>query len=311
MIGVLQIVDTLHAGGMERMAVNIANRLPRDRFSSHLCTTRDEGPLAETVLPHVGRLSLRRRHRFDWRALRRLGRHLRENRIQIVHAHGTAMFFALLTRHPVVLWHDHFGRFITEKRSVKTYRLAARRLAGVIAVNDPLAGWSRSELGIDRVWYIPNFVCETNGSTAGDLPGERGARVVCVANFRPEKDHATLLSAMRIVARHNPKAHLLLLGNGSDPGELPPNVTWLGSRSDVPAVLKACDVGVLSSRSEGMPLALLEYGATDCRPSPRASDNVPRCSTMAAPVCLCRRLRPNRWRKRSSPCCNRPNNGPN
>src|SRR5712671_6026689 len=105
MIGVLQIVDTLHVGGMERMAVNIANRLPRDRFRSYLCTTRGEGPLAETVLPDVGRVNLRRKHRFDWRALRQLGRHLRENEIQVVHAHGTAMFFALLTRHPMVLWH--------------------------------------------------------------------------------------------------------------------------------------------------------------------------------------------------------------
>ena len=38
------------------------------------------------------------------------------------------------------------------------------------------------------------------------------------------------------------------------------SVTWLGARSDVPAILRGCDIGVLSSASEGLPLALIEYG---------------------------------------------------
>jgi glycosyltransferase involved in cell wall biosynthesis len=42
--------------------------------------------------------------------------------------------------------------------------------------------------------------------------------------------------------------------------QLDSNITWLGVREDVPSVLRACDVGVLSSISEGLPLALLDYG---------------------------------------------------
>ena len=38
------------------------------------------------------------------------------------------------------------------------------------------------------------------------------------------------------------------------------HVSLLGCRDDVAAVLKGCDVGVLSSSSEGLPLALIEYG---------------------------------------------------
>ena len=34
----------------------------------------------------------------------------------------------------------------------------------------------------------------------------------------------------------------------------------MGPRNDVPAILRACRIGVLSSASEGLPLALLEYG---------------------------------------------------
>ena len=39
------------------------------------------------------------------------------------------------------------------------------------------------------------------------------------------------------------------------------NVTLLGRRTDIAALLAASDVGVLSSRHEGLPVGLLEYGA--------------------------------------------------
>ena len=37
-------------------------------------------------------------------------------------------------------------------------------------------------------------------------------------------------------------------------------MTFLGVRRDIAAILTACDVGVLSSVLEGLPVALLEYG---------------------------------------------------
>src|SRR5712692_7686712 len=55
-IRVLQMVDTLDSGGMERVAVNVANSLRRDRFESALCTTRRDGALAGIVAPDVKRL---------------------------------------------------------------------------------------------------------------------------------------------------------------------------------------------------------------------------------------------------------------
>ena len=104
------------------------------------------------------------------------------------------------------------------------------------------------------------------------MPGQNGFRVVCVANFRPQKDHLNLLEAIRIVLRQIPETHLLLMGNGMETAcfeevrakisgsGLTGHVSVLGLRKDVYAVLRACDIGVLSSSSEGLPLALLEYG---------------------------------------------------
>lgn len=276
--GVMQLSDSLNIGGAERVAVNLANSLPEGRFRSHLCSTRTEGPLAQVVSPSVGRLRLNRTSRFEPRALRRLTTYIEENRIAILHAHGTTLFLATaaaaLSRFPAVIWHDHFGPNSDSERSVPLYGLAARRAAGVIAVNDSLAEWSRSRLRMpaERVWYVPNFVCESpDVAPVSGLPGIPGFRIVCVANLRPEKGHLALLEAMRIVRRAEPRAHLILVGDApheetldrvrAELGrpDLSGHVSWLGLRNDVPAVLRGCDVGVLSSSSEGLPLALIEY----------------------------------------------------
>ncbi len=40
---VLQLIDTLDAGGAERMAVNIANAVNEEGITSYLCATRRGG----------------------------------------------------------------------------------------------------------------------------------------------------------------------------------------------------------------------------------------------------------------------------
>lgn len=275
-VGVLQMVDSLVAGGLERVAVNLANSLPRSRYRAHLCTTRRDGPLDENVSADVERLRLRRSGRFDLLALRRLVAYIRANEIRLIHAHGTSLFLAVLAARfaprPPVVWHDHFG---PEERPVWLYGPVVRRVAAVIAVNESLARWSRARLGVpkDRVYYIPNFAqAPADVRPAEDLPGASGSRIVCVANLRHPKDHSTLLHAMKIVLRRVPEAGLLLVGEPSEPEYvaevrrliaeegLEHHVWCLGFRPDVAAVLRACDVGVLSSTSEGFPLALVEYG---------------------------------------------------
>jgi len=275
----MHIVDTLEVGGAERVAVNIANLLPRERYMVHVCSTRRTGPLADLLVADVGRLDLNRKRRLDIPELWRLIDHIRRNQIQILHAHGTSLFTALLASlfppHPAIVWHDHFGQYAVEDRPDWLYKIAARRINGVIAVTRPLAEWSQQQLRVpaDRVWYVPNFVCEVKPNRGSlRLPGKPGQRIVCVANLRPQKDHLTLLSAMALTIQQMPNAHLLLVG---EPGDAPHfkiikerlmqqglerNVSLLGGRRDVSAILDGCDIGVLSSVSEGLPLALIEYG---------------------------------------------------
>jgi len=274
--GVLHLLDTLEPGGAERMAVTLVNHLPQERFRIFLGTTRREGPLATLVRPEVGRLALNRRWTFDPPALRRLAAFLRQESISILHAHGSSLLVARLATalkpRPALVWHVHYGRLADGGPLDPVYRAAARRIDAVIAVSGPLAGWCRERLGIhpDRVVYLPNFVADAPPGPVPDLPGEPGRRVVCVANLRAEKDHLNLLRAFARVQGEVQEAHLLLAGAEVEPAcaarvreqaaALDGRISFLGSRPDVPALLRGCDVGVLASSSEGFPLSLLEYG---------------------------------------------------
>ncbi len=281
-VGVVHVVDTLNIGGAERVAVNLANLLPRERYEPFLCTTRNEGPLNSYLAPDVGRLSLMRHSRFNFASMARFCHFLDEHNLTIVHAHASSLFFcrmaAWLSNRVKLIWHDHYGRCDFNDRPVWLYRAATRNIAGVITVNQKLADWCRDDLGLPagRVWYIPNLVQERNVLSGGEdylkLPGVPGKRLVCVANLRPQKDHTTLLLAMALLEAEGCGAHLFLVGDSSDPGYvrqiralitslgLDHAVTCMGPRQDIAAILNACDIGVLSSASEGLPLALLEYG---------------------------------------------------
>jgi glycosyltransferase involved in cell wall biosynthesis len=88
-----------------------------------------------------------------------------------------------------------------------------------------------------------------------------------VGRLEPEKDHRTLLRAFRALVAHRPETRLLIVGDGSLRGELESecraldierHVTFLGARSDIPQVLAAFDVFVLSSVQEGVPLSVVE-----------------------------------------------------
>ncbi|MFH1369902.1 MAG: glycosyltransferase [Planctomycetota bacterium] len=89
-----------------------------------------------------------------------------------------------------------------------------------------------------------------------------------IARFAPNKGHIYLIRAFEKVKERVPSAHLILVGEGRLQEILEAeaarttacqSIHFLGRRADIPKVLRAMDVLVLSSiGSEGMPLVILE-----------------------------------------------------
>lgn len=102
---------------------------------------------------------------------------------------------------------------------------------------------------------------------AKPLDGEKPSRfvIVMVAAFRPQKDQDTLIKAMALLPKE--RYELWLVGDGERAERLKmtvescgvtDNVRFLGLRTDVPRILKAADVVVMSSHFEGLSLSNIE-----------------------------------------------------
>ena len=124
-----------------------------------------------------------------------------------------------------------------------------------------------------RIVVIPNGIDRRRMSgvvPAEDLAVRTGFKVLMVAAFRPEKDQSTLIRALNFL----PEDYRLFLAGGAETPEnqalmdkcrqlvsdfgLTERVRFLGVRTDVPALLAAADVFVLSSHHEGLSLSVLE-----------------------------------------------------
>lgn len=275
---VLQIIDTLQPGGAERMAVSYADLLHKNGHVSFLCCTRLEGVLKEQIGSEIGYQFLNKKSVLDFLALYKLRKFVIKNRIEIVHAHGTSYFFASLLKilglSFKLVWHDHYGESeLLEKRTFKILKMCSSTFNGIISVNQKLKNWANEHLNTEHVTMINNFIQQPNIiNDKKNLDGpEEAFKIICLANLRPQKDHFNLLSSFEILAgKINATLHLI----GNDPqtyyskkvldeiskSEFKNQIFYYGIQTDVLGYLKNADLGVLSSRSEGLPLALLEYG---------------------------------------------------
>ena len=93
---VVQLIDSLEAGGAERMAVTIANTFVNELPFSGLVVTRLEGSLKDSINSKVDYLFLKKRKALDFYALLRLRKFVKNNKVSVVHAHGSSYFFAVL-----------------------------------------------------------------------------------------------------------------------------------------------------------------------------------------------------------------------
>lgn len=274
---VLQLIDSLHAGGAERVAVNFANALVLKTDGSFICATREEGVLKNSINKSVSYLFLNKKYTLDIRAIKRLHNYVRINDIDIIHAHSSSFFLAtlvkFLNKKLKIVWHDHYGNseFLEDRKSA-VLRFCSKYFSQVFCVNEDLVSWGKNYLSNNNIKYLPNYAVLDNSIPETELYGLNDKRIVCLANFRPQKDHFTLIEAFNSILVNFPEWSLHCVGKDFNDEYslkikekihklgLSKNVYLYNSKSDISNILKQCQIGVLSSKSEGLPLALLEYG---------------------------------------------------
>ncbi len=276
---VLQLIDSLHPGGAERMAVSLANALQTKIDGSYICVTREEGSLKNELLETVNYLFLKRKKKIDFQAIKRLRLFCISNKITHVHAHGTSFFIA--TQLKIILptiklvWHEHYGSRVRESnKNNKILRFCSGYFDQIITVTTELKAWSEQNLKCNKVNYVSNFV----DISLFNSQEKRTDRIICLANLKEPKNHIFLLKAFAILSPEFPLWKLVLVGkifNDSyfnelvtfiEQNELQDKIYFLGGNTDVKNELLSSKIGVLSSSYEGLPMVLLEYGAAGLVP---------------------------------------------
>ncbi len=274
---VLQLIDSLEVGGAERVAVNIANALSTQIDQSFLCATRKEGLLKEKILPQVNYLFLHKKRTIDYKATTTLLKYIKTNSIDLIHAHSSSFFLAVLIKlcrpKTKIIWHDHYGNSdFLQQRSTTLLRLSVTCFSHIFCVNKALVLWAKQSLKAKCVSFLPNFAVKQSIQGTTVLAGVEGKRILCLANLRPQKDHENLFKAFKIVSMADSEwtlhcvgkdfkdAHSHHIFNQIDTLALQGRVFFYGSQPDTENIISQAGIGVLASASEGLPLALLEYG---------------------------------------------------
>jgi glycosyltransferase involved in cell wall biosynthesis len=287
---VLQVIPAFTVGGAEWMAAYLAAHLPADQFRRGVVSLH--GARGSPIEEYLSRCEvpvyyINKRRGFDPTTWLRLYRLLCTLQPAIVHTHQTVgryVYPACWAARQKIIVHTVHNIATGEIHSRFWRRFqgwAYRRGVLPVSIAQEVTRTFVQEYGRAPTLEIPNAIpTERYAPDPARRAAWRSQHAVprdalvftCVAGLRPQKNHRLLLQAFAQAAPQLPDALLLLVG---PPDRLDPayaeslkslaqelglgqRVRFLGSRADVPDILRASDVFVLSSDYEGNPLSVLE-----------------------------------------------------
>lgn len=281
---VCRVINAMRLGGVQFMLVKLLPALRDLGAEPAVVTTRAKGRVAKILRQRTG---IRTTHihvssRLDPRSVRRLARHFREQRYDVVHTHmfsasvpGTIA--ARLAGVPCIVSHvhnvdtyEHLGQRLVD-RALMPLRDEMLCVSG--AVRDDVARnlWldpSRPRVFYNAVEPIDPAALRPRADVRAELGLAAGdVALIHAARLHPHKNHDGLLREFRRLRDADPRLVLVLAGDGRIEGELralaaelhvDDAVRFLGFRDDVPSLMAACDIAVLPSLREGLPNVILE-----------------------------------------------------
>lgn len=275
---IVQIIDSLDVGGAEKMAINYANALAETIEFSGIVATRKEGNLKLQIHSKVHYLFLNRKKTIDFKALINFRKFCKENNVTHIQPHSSSYFTALMLKMLMfklkIIWHDHNGlsEFLGSRKSF-ALKIASYFFKGIITVNYQLKNWAIRELKCKNVIYLPNFTSiDLSEKNETILSGISGKRILCLANLRLQKNQFLLIDIAEKLLETNPQWTFHLVGKDFNDNyskklretikqkKLEANVFIYGSKNDTTNIINQATICVFTSSSEGLPVALLEFG---------------------------------------------------
>jgi len=271
---IAHVVDSMEVGGAEMLVLQLC-RLQREQgHAPCVYAIASLGPLGErmqaegfTVQPNVGR------HLSD--SMRSFFRIFKDSQPDVVHLHNpTPTIYAAMaarmagvasivsTRHSLVAAPR---KLVVELK----YGIASCFCDWIVGICDATANNVKSIHSVParKITRIYNGAAPLPRVGKEDWPPKTGFTLVYVGRLEPVKNHALLLNAIRAALQFLPGLRLWMVGDGSERKALESKavelgiaaqVTFWGQQLDVAPFFSAADAFIMSSKSEGLPMSLLQ-----------------------------------------------------
>jgi len=281
---ILHTIDTRGPGGAETIFIDLATRLPRDKYRS-IVVIRGKGWVYEELCRRgIEPLFLDAKGSFNWQYLSGLVKIIRQEGVDLVQSHllGSNVYCSmagLITRRPVVAtFHgvvDFGGKERLKGIKYAAINAGARR---IVAVSDDL----RKEILDSTSLRQEKIKLIYNGIRTADYqrPRSRGLRdkynwdddviiIGSLGNIRPAKGYDILLRAAALLKQRSGRFRFVIAGQCNtslydellqlrQELDLEETVHFLGYIDDAADFLSNIDLFLSSSISEGLPLSAIQ-----------------------------------------------------
>lgn len=280
MINIVQVVEDLKLGGLERVIENIAMHLAPERFKTHvLCLSRG-GEIAERLIANgrdVEILGISNYH--NPLNITKVANWFKQKKIDIVHTHGypagvLGRFAAIFTGVPCIFHHVHSTYFDLNKKHHAIENFLSRSSRKIICCSEAVREFVQEKENIseDKLTVIYNGITAPVNNDINEIFELRNSLgfhkdsfvVGCVASLNQHKGHRYLLEALREIDN----TCLLIVGDGPMAEELKQysfelgiseRTVFAGHKMDVTPYIRLMDIVVLpSSEREGLGISIIE-----------------------------------------------------
>ncbi len=291
-INLLYVITKLELGGAQKQLLSLIGRLDKKHFRVFLFTAK-EGLLLPDALSING-LTIKKSKWLerainpakDFFALIEIYLFIKKNKIEFIHTHSSkagilGRVAARLANAKVVIHTVHGWSFNAYQPMVKKLcfiwleRLTARFTDKIIVVSGyDLQTGIKKHIGREAKYEIIHYGINYSEFNLGGQDLRKGLGiggndlvVGMAACFKPQKSPQDFLKLAFLVIKELPNVKFILAGDGIlrkkiekmiSETKLQQQVFLMGWRRDIPVILQAMDIFVLTSLWEGLPISVLE-----------------------------------------------------
>lgn len=290
-VRILHVIGIMDRGGAEALIMNLYRNIDRNRVQFDFVESTYEAAAYDDEIKNLGGRIYRcphynGRNHFSyvrwWHDF--FDVHAKDYRIVHGHIGSTAAIYLSIAKkyglHTIAHSHNTYGSISLQEMRYRLYSYRTRFIADYFFACSAQAGIDR--FGKRVTEYVDRYSIFRNAIDTDVFAFDRSSRLAArkalrlsveefivghVGRFVGQKNHAFLIDIFLEIAKMDPQAKLLLVGDGPLRRQIEEKAAGLGLkdriittgvRSDVSDLLMAMDVLVFPSKQEGLPVTLVE-----------------------------------------------------